>query len=165
MTSILERETARFWAKVVKSEGCWLWTGFKKSTGYGVRSWKNRRGERTHRIAWMLERGEIPPGLHVLHHCDTPACVRPDHLWLGTHAENMKDGHEKGRFYRDQCKRGHLFTQRNTRIRPDGRKACRACRRNEWREKHPNCQPYIIGVDGEINRTGRAPGRKKGAVA
>ncbi len=76
--------------------GCWLWFGYTKPTGYGTIS-VNRKMLRSHRFSWMLHRGEIPNGLHVLHTCDTPSCVNPDHLFLGTHTENIKDRDRKRR--------------------------------------------------------------------
>lgn len=91
---------ARFWSKVQKSDGCWLWTGPVKSRAhpYG-RFWVSpeRKHVKAHRIAWELEHGTIPEKLHVLHRCDNPRCVRPDHLWLGTHRQNMQDMAAKGR--------------------------------------------------------------------
>lgn len=93
----------RFWSKVVKSDGCWIWKASKRSKGYGA--FVYQRGEdiiqgRAHRYSWELHYGDIPPGLCVLHHCDTPACVRPEHLWLGTKAENNADMVAKGRHVR-----------------------------------------------------------------
>jgi hypothetical protein len=89
----------RFWNKVQKTDGCWLWTGYKKDTGYGLIYSGDLSGkqERAHRISWILHNGPIPDNLHVLHKCDNPSCVRPDHLFLGTHQENMDDRERKKR--------------------------------------------------------------------
>lgn len=86
----------RFWAKVNKTETCWLWAGSTDRGGYGrVRA--NRKMLKAHRVVWMLHYGSIPVGFHVLHHCDNPPCVRPAHLFLGTQADNMRDCQMKGR--------------------------------------------------------------------
>jgi hypothetical protein len=92
----------RFWAHVAKTETCWLWTGAQYSNGYGafgVRSvdgcWRNALA---HRFAYEAEYGAMAYGLHVCHRCDTPLCVRPDHLFLGTQKDNMRDCVAKGRF-------------------------------------------------------------------
>lgn len=87
----------RFWPHVEKSEGCWLWTASKWSYGHGRMSAGNGRDTGAHRVSWEIHYGPIPDGLHVLHHCDNPSCVRPDHLFLGTHADNMRDRDAKGR--------------------------------------------------------------------
>lgn len=80
-----------------KSDGCWLWKGSKKSKlpygGFTFRS-KNKIA---HRASWEIYRGEIPSDLLVLHRCDVPGCVNPDHLFLGTHLDNQRDKVTKGR--------------------------------------------------------------------
>ena len=90
----------RYWAKVDKTGSCWLWTGSLNSSGYGLFGAKATRPVKlalAHRYGWELCRGPIPDGMLVLHSCDTPACVRPDHLSLGTNRDNMRDARDKGR--------------------------------------------------------------------
>jgi len=89
----------RFEAKVRKTSGCWWWTGGSFDDGYGGIQ-EGRRGScmlRAHRVSWELYRGEIPTGMQVLHHCDNSLCVNPEHLFLGTNADNVKDKVAKGR--------------------------------------------------------------------
>lgn len=93
----------RFWSKVNKDgpttahmeSPCWVWVG-PKSFGYG-RTGLDGRKIWAHRFSWEAHRGPIPPNLRVLHRCDDRACVRPDHLFLGTQADNMRDMVAKGR--------------------------------------------------------------------
>lgn len=92
----------RFWSLVQKSDGCWLWQGRKERLGYGrfhiIGRTDGRRDGRAHHIAWMLANDSpVPDGMILLHACDTPSCVRPDHLRLGTHADNVADKVAKGR--------------------------------------------------------------------
>ena len=88
----------RFWKKVRKTETCWIWIAGVNAKGYGT---MKPEGEYipmlAHRFSWTLHCGEIPGGLCVLHKCDNPSCVRPDHLFLGTRADNNIDMHAKGR--------------------------------------------------------------------
>lgn len=86
----------RFWKHVKKTPSCWIWTGWKMR-GYGHISDESGKDVRAHRIAWILEHGPIPENLHILHHCDNPACVNSKHLFLGTHTDNMRDMNSKGR--------------------------------------------------------------------
>lgn len=88
----------RFWGRIKKTDGCWLWQGAVNTTGYGMTTWDKAKNTVAHRLAWKLLRGPIPAGLRALHKCDTPRCCNPDHIFLGTQAENMADCRAKGRF-------------------------------------------------------------------
>lgn len=89
-------EEERFWSHVDKSGECWLWTGGRTSTGYGHYRHLNKNWK-AHRFAWTLTNGPIAAGLVACHRCDTPLCVNPAHLFLGTQADNLLDMTEKGR--------------------------------------------------------------------
>ena len=85
-----------FWRHVDKTEPCWNWTANKDRDGYGrLRSY--RRDEGAHRVSWELHRGPIPKDAFVLHQCDNPSCVNPDHLFLGNAKDNMHDCLRKNR--------------------------------------------------------------------
>jgi len=87
----------RFWAKVQKTATCWLWTGTRTRQGYGQFAVDKRTRASAHRMAYELTHGPIPEGLDVLHKCDNPPCCNPEHLFLGTHQDNMIDAVHKGR--------------------------------------------------------------------
>lgn len=86
-----------FWDRVLIGDGCWEWQGAKGTFGYGAVNVWPRRQMTAHRRAWELWHGPIPEGAHVLHRCDNPPCVRPDHLFLGAPADNVDDMIAKGR--------------------------------------------------------------------
>lgn len=107
-TPLAERFAAKY--VVDKDTGCWVWTAHRTPSGYGQIFVRNRtragapsrrgHGVRAHRVAWEMFRGEIPDGMVVCHRCDNPPCVNPDHLFLGTHADNQRDKDQKGRVAR-----------------------------------------------------------------
>lgn len=90
----------RFLAKISKTDACWLWTATKDQKGYGrfgmVINKKYISGYQAHRASWILFEGSIPDGMSVLHSCDKTSCVNPEHLYLGTHRDNMDDRVARG---------------------------------------------------------------------
>ena len=122
----------------VKGE-CLVWTGAKTMSGYGMRK-KGGIISYTHRVscAYANEQ-EIPKGMFILHSCDNPPCLLPEHLWVGTQEDNMRDMAEKGRANggrprKEFCKRGHNLAEVSY-TRPDGRRKCRPCEALWAREK------------------------------
>lgn len=80
------------------NSGCWLWIGGVNQAGYGVILYgSGEKNGLAHRLSWRLHKGPISDGLHVLHRCDVPCCVNPDHLFLGTNKDNVDDKVSKGR--------------------------------------------------------------------
>jgi hypothetical protein len=139
-----------FWSGVRKGhpDECWPWTRGTTSRGYGIATYQGRQ-QNTHRIAWMLTHGPIPPGMQLDHQCHTPACTadtdcphrrccNPGHLKVVTLAENLA----ADRTYRPptrrlratHCPQGHEYTPENTRIASHGGRNCRECERNRRRK-------------------------------
>jgi hypothetical protein len=91
------RNTALVLKQRVAVDGeCLVWAGQRQPKGYGQVSYEGRLW-RTHRLAWVLANGAIPTGLHVLPRCDNPPCLRLDHIYLGTNADNVRDRESRGR--------------------------------------------------------------------
>lgn len=161
---LTNEHVARFWSKVntngaaILESLCWEWTASKTKKGYG-RIRNSVFGEVTaHRLSYLIHSGAIPSGLWVLHRCDNRACVNPDHLFLGTHKDNMHDCSAKGRLWiqkqgnraqhaltmkavgeqrkKSKCIRGHDMSGSNLVTRGNGGRQCRACavvRTRDWK--------------------------------
>ena len=97
---LTNKDEQRFWSKVNKTDGCWEWQGYKDADGYGVFGYAPKPNVwqpiQAHRASVIFS-GHEPAGKIVCHHCDNPRCVRPDHLFLGTHQANRDDCVNKDR--------------------------------------------------------------------
>jgi hypothetical protein len=102
----MEERARRLWARVAKvPDGCWVWQGARTPKGYGNFGGGDKTGRwclYVHRLSWEVHTGKIPDGLCVLHRCDNPPCVNPEHLFLGTKEENNHDCWVKGRYSRGE---------------------------------------------------------------
>lgn len=95
--SMITAEAAqRFWTRVETVGECWEWQGARQKYGHGLMSVKGKH-QKAHRISFEIHNGPIPAGMVVRHKCDNPPCVNPDHLELGTLADNNRDRDERGR--------------------------------------------------------------------
>jgi hypothetical protein len=145
MSHLDDRVAERFYAKVRETQDCHLWTKAVDRKGYGrFGIGQPTRTFFAHRVAIALA-GVVPPdGLMVCHSCDNPPCVRPDHLFVGTHEDNMLDWRKKG--YRSGalcCSHGHPWTEANTQWylwEKNGYylRRCRACERERYRSRKGN---------------------------
>lgn len=118
-----------------KVSGCWHWIGAQKGNGYG-NSWLNGRNQPAHRVIYQLIKGEIPDGMDLDHLCRNRICVNPNHLEPVTRSVNLSrglSGENLASIARSMthCKRGHEFTEENTRLYR-GKRCCRACARDRF---------------------------------
>lgn len=135
---------ARVWEHIDRRSRCWLWTGPKNTHGYGRIATVKPKKEYVHRLMYQWAYGvEVGDGV-VMHACDTPACVKPSHLHLGTQTENVRDMYAKGRQAKNarspnrdktHCSDGHEFTAENTYRDKSGWRRCRACHREYERAR------------------------------
>lgn len=106
---VLVADQKRFATKVARGGGCWEWTGATTALSGHGRFRLDGRTSGAHCVAWLMHHAApIPDQMHVLHNCDNPPCVRPDHLRLGTHADNMSDMKERGRAHKGET---HFFAK------------------------------------------------------
>lgn len=113
LLSLSEADAKRFWSHVEKTDGCWNWRTRRGLAPYAYGQARLfRRPLGAHRLSYMMHVGEVPQGLQVCHRCDNPRCVRPDHLFLGTIGDNMRDRTAKGRQARGQTHGWALHPER-----------------------------------------------------
>jgi hypothetical protein len=160
-----KRTIERFWSFVSMGDECWCWTG-SNFRGYGE-FWANGKKWKAHRFSYVLHSGNNNiQGLSVCHKCDNPPCINPDHLFLGTHKDNMADALSKGRLFvcndpentahhnRDKthCKRGHPLSEENLEINSIGSRSCIICQRlhnRNYRMRQKIIKSTIAAAGGE----------------
>lgn len=135
---VSDKDIERFWSKVEKKDsGCWEWTGYKTSDGYGQFRYKQKL-YRAHRLSAIMLKNEDPIGKQVHHICINPACVNPDHLEVVTYHEHVKRTPKAKGYYaltEGRCKNGHTFDEENTYYTSVGARSCKQCKRDWGRKK------------------------------
>ncbi len=121
----------RFWSKVKKTDGCWLWTDVLQANGYGSIGVGGRSGKKllAHRISYEISHGPIPEGLQIDHLCRVRNCVNPSHLEAVTNRVNGLRGESFCAHHarKTHCPNGHAYDTENTIEKKNGSRACRAC--------------------------------------
>ena len=151
----------RFFAKVDKTNSCWIWTGSHTTDGYGG-FYAYGKKIRAHRWSYEFHKSPIPDGLSVCHACDVPACVNPSHLWLGTARDNAIDMVRKNRQgpSRTHCRKGHAYKEVGCYYRTKqagGRQAgtlwrnCKKCE-TDARRRRANKKKNETGVGGQTDK-------------
>lgn len=132
----------RYLSRTLPEGECLIWQGWKNEKGYPLCEVRGKK-HRVQRLIYEFFKGEIPDGFVTDHLCRNRACINPNHLEAVTNLENIRRGIPKNRG-KQICDSGHLFDEKNTYIRPDGKRACRKCRyisHKNWRAK---CKPQSI---------------------
>ena len=125
-------ESERFWSKVQKTDGCWIWTG-GQGHGYGRFSVACHQTISAHRYAYQTLVAEVAPGKEVDHICKNRACVNPGHLEVVTHKENLlraDTGFAAVNKRKTHCPSGHPYSEENTHLRGGNWRVCKICRRD-----------------------------------
>lgn len=124
-----EQRLESIWAKVTKTDSCWLWNGRMTPDGYGRRSWRGKEVS-VHKIVYSLLVADVPQGLVIDHLCRTRSCVNPEHMEIVTNRENVLRGIGIPAINKRKthCKRGHELNEVNSRIDKRGGRYCELCR-------------------------------------
>jgi hypothetical protein len=134
----------RFWSKIQKKTACLEWQGSRDKEGYG--GFWNGITQRAHRYSWELHHGPIPHGMSVLHTCDNPSCVRPDHLYLGTQLDNMRSIGTRPSSARNALSRCETFRRRHS---------ANSIRSGHWSQRYAEETRPIVWCDGNAHRAYR----------
>lgn len=125
--------------------GCWEWAGYVGKHGYGQVTIKGK-SFKAHRLSYLLHKGELTSGLEIDHLCRNRKCINPQHLEEVTKKENQRRGLSVSgkNFRKKECANGHLFSEMNTYIRPDGGRSCKICRRRAYNKMYSKRRLEIL---------------------
>ena len=133
----------RFWGFVEKADGCWLWRGERTTTGYGQFRYGHAGRMKAHRFSFLIANGFVPE-VFVLHKCDNPLCVNPDHLYEGVAKDNSQDMVSRLRHANQkkaQYPKGHSLALENVYIHRNGSRRCKQCAAAYAKKKTSNRRP------------------------